>query len=172
MRSPSPGGFTLLELMVVLVLISLMVALVVPRFAGSLSRLETTTVSRKIAAGLRYARSRAVTEKSVYVAAFEFENGRMRVLPLAEATPEDETERVTGDFDLYELPSHIRFMRGKTAQGEVYEGGRPFIFVFFPTGGSSGGELLIRDTDGRTVRLAADIITGAVELIPEERDDA
>jgi general secretion pathway protein H len=73
-------GFTLLELIVVLVIISLMSALVVPKLAGPMSNLDLKTASQKISASLRYARSRAASEKTTYAAVFDFDKNRLVVI--------------------------------------------------------------------------------------------
>jgi prepilin-type N-terminal cleavage/methylation domain-containing protein len=55
------GGFTLLELIVVLLIIGLMMALVTPRLIGSLTKMNLKTSAQKISSFLRYARSQAVS---------------------------------------------------------------------------------------------------------------
>ncbi len=59
----SERGFTLLEIIIVMVLIGLIAAIGVPRLLGSLERAEVKTSARKIAAAMRSARSHAVSEK-------------------------------------------------------------------------------------------------------------
>ncbi len=73
----STSGFTLLELIVVLVIIGLMSTLVVPKLMGPLSNLNLKTASQKISASLRYARSQAASEKVTYVALFDFDKNRL-----------------------------------------------------------------------------------------------
>ena len=56
-------GFTLMELLVVLVIISLVSAFVAPRITAPIGNLQLKTASKKIAGAMRYSRSRAASEK-------------------------------------------------------------------------------------------------------------
>ena len=58
MRCPDIRGFTLLELIIVLIIIGVASALVVPRLVGSTGNLDVRTAAGKVAAFLRYAGSR------------------------------------------------------------------------------------------------------------------
>ena len=74
------SGFTLLELIVVLVIIGLMSALIAPRLKGPMGRLDLRTAAKNISSALRYARSQAAAEKTTYVALFDFDNNRLTVI--------------------------------------------------------------------------------------------
>ena len=80
MFRPDRRGFTLLELIVVLVIISLMTALVAPRLTGPMNNLDLKTAGQKIVASLRYARSQAASEKTTYVALFDFDDNRLVII--------------------------------------------------------------------------------------------
>ena len=60
-------GFTLVELLVVLVIASLVLALVGTSISRSISGAEMRTAARKLAASLRYTRTRAIISKSEQV---------------------------------------------------------------------------------------------------------
>ncbi len=77
------NGFTLIELILVLVIMGLLTALVTPAIT-SLTGLKLKTAARKVAAGLRYARSQAVATGSDYQVVFNLEKGEMTVEPLEE----------------------------------------------------------------------------------------
>jgi len=64
------AGFTLLELLVVLVLISALSAVAFPSIGRGMATLKLKTSSREIAATLRLARSSAVKERNVYRGGF------------------------------------------------------------------------------------------------------
>jgi prepilin-type N-terminal cleavage/methylation domain-containing protein len=72
-------GFTLLELLVVLVLISVVTALAAPRFSAPLGNLQLKTAVKKIGGSLRYARSLAAGEKVSRVCLFDFENQTLTI---------------------------------------------------------------------------------------------
>jgi type II secretion system protein H len=57
------AGVTLLELLIVIALMGIVAALVVPMFGGPVSTSELRATARQLAAGLRLARSEAVSER-------------------------------------------------------------------------------------------------------------
>lgn len=91
-HSPAPKGFTLIELAVVLVILSIVAVLVLPRlFAGDELTLQRS--ARSLAATLRYLQDRAITSRSVYNLHVKFPEG---TISIAAATPTGE-EGATGD---------------------------------------------------------------------------
>ncbi len=175
----SRGGFTLLELIVVLVIISLMSALVVPRLVGPMSNLDLKTASQKISASLRYARSQAASEKTTYAALFDFDNNRLVIINPAPAKGEgsmnnqeaiekmleeqqDQEKNRPGGLKTYKLPDGVKLAKGVSKEGDVNSG--IFPVFFFPGGGSSGGEITLANEQGRLYKVTVDFITGTVQL--------
>ncbi|MHB8908686.1 MAG: GspH/FimT family pseudopilin [Syntrophales bacterium] len=170
-------GFTLLELIVVLVIISLMSALVVPRLMGPMSNLDLKTAAQKISASLRYVRSRAASEKRTYVALFDFDKNRLVIVnpPLLKGDfqgnnredrapiepPENEKEGPDGS-KTYHLPDGVKLAKGVSREGAVTAG--LFRISFFPSGGSSGGEITLANERGKLYKIMVDFITGTVQL--------
>jgi general secretion pathway protein H len=175
-------GFTLLELIVVLVIISLMSALVVPKLAGPMSNLDLKTASKKISASLRYLRSHAAAEKATYVALFDFDKNRLVIInsPIPASvkgdfqinnreafdgtqveSPDNGKDR-PGGFKTYNLPDGVKLAKGVSREGDVNSG--LFRIFFFPSGGSSGGEITVANERGRQYKINVDFITGTVQL--------
>lgn len=159
----SPGaGFTLFEMLVVLTIMSLSAALVVPQLAGSLSKMNAGTAARKIAASLRYARSQAVTEHTPYLSEFDLRENRFEVRPTDWETKGKKNPK-TAAPSRYRLPDGVRLeLDGDYSRG--IEKDSKYVILFYPTGGSSGGEILIRDEEERTFTVRVDFITGSVRL--------
>lgn len=166
-QSRKNKGFTLLELLVVLVIIGLVASMVSPKLAGSLSGLNTKTAAQKIAAALRYTRSKAASEKSMYRAQFDTE-ARTFVIEKIEGFSNRIQLSDISDTDLptlysYELPEGIFF---KTDVGLSKEPDRNIFSVgFYPSGGSSGGGIIVEDVRGKGYRIQVDFITGSVRLM-------
>ena len=74
MKRPA-GGFTLVELLVVLVIISLVLALVGTSISRNISGAEMRTAARKVPASLRYTRTQAILSKSQKVFLVDTEKG-------------------------------------------------------------------------------------------------
>jgi len=174
-------GVTLLELIVVLIIVGLMSAVVVPRLAGPMGNLDLKTASQKTLASLRYVRSHAAAEKKTYVAVFDFDNRRLTVAPWTPqpaqgdfrmkgsdaggrtdtAAPDGEAQ-ATGASKTYQLPDGVKFARGVSKEGDFHEG--QFRIFFYPSGGSSGGEITVANERDAQYRVHIDFITGAAEL--------
>jgi len=173
-----PSGFTLLELLVVLVIISLMSVLVVAQFTGSLVRMNLQTASKKISASLRYARNQAASEKITYVAIFDFEKNRLSIMSKQEASdpsvldsthPGETTEEELSDggeplirAQSYDLPHGVTLEKGVSGEDEVDSG--LFEIIFFPAGSSSGGDVIVTNDRGKRYKISVDFITGIVRL--------
>lgn len=149
------AAFTLLELLVVLLIVSLMSAMVLPRLAGSLDRLNSESVAKKIAAALRYARSQAVSERRTFSARFDFEKREMGIRNLKSGNGNSKSEPT------YRLPKGVQF--AEAAPEERMEAG-VFEIVFYPGGNSSGGEVTVLDEKKRQYEISVDFITGSVRL--------
>jgi len=173
-------GFTLLELLIVLVIISIMAAFVGPRIAGSMSNLTLKTAAKKVASSLRYARSQATSESRPYFVLFDTDKGRLTIKSGQTATKEDkekeaaEGEQDTGTsegmadeavkerFKVYALPEGVRFDKVVSDKNEDISD--VFQIIFFPNGGSSGGEVLLENDRGRRYNIRVDFVSGTVRL--------
>jgi general secretion pathway protein H len=179
----STGGFTLLELIVVMVIIGLMSSLVVPKLVGPLGDLTLKTASQKISASLRYARSQAASEKATTVALFDFDKNSVTVIdpPLSPPSaqrdvpvnnreaadktpggPAGQENGRPGAVRAYSLPGGVKLAKGVSREGDVHSG--LFRVFFFSSGGSSGGEITVANDRGRQYRIRVDFITGTVQL--------
>ena len=166
-----PSGFTLLELLVVLVIVSVMAAFVGPRLAGSMSNMNLKTASKRIAASLRYARSQAISESRTYAALFDLDKNRVTIRGDQMAREEGEKDDGGGDRDSrqtkpYELPEDVRLDKAILGEGEIDSG--LFKIIFFSNGGSSGGELFLRNDRGDRYGVKVDLITGTVRIGHDE----
>lgn len=139
------GGFTLLEVLVVLGLISLILGLSAFFFVGNLPSARLDTLGREMAASLRQARALAKTsgEKKFFFA--DMDAGRFGIEGLGErAVPQGVSLRVI-DADATE------FTRGR------------YRVVFQPDG-RGGGETIILTGGRQTVQVAINPAAGAVIL--------
>jgi general secretion pathway protein H len=168
MRARSkPEGFTLIEMIIVLVILSVMTALVVPRLTKSLSRMNLEGTVRRVASALRLARSLAVTEKVTYLALFDMNADSLTVTsyqqtPKEEDSPELEADRAVMP-KVYILKDGIHLKEGVALNGESVTDGA-FRMAFFPGGGTSGGKVVLGDDEGRSFSVSVDRIAGSVKI--------
>lgn len=161
MLTPCPGeetragGFSLLELVVVLLLLGLASVLVVPSFTGGLGGLQLETSTRDVITLMRHARSEAIAKQHVF-----------RVV-LGEEDPLSVKYFFTNDFGETirekELPRGFEFQVPDEAR-------LPLTVSFYPNGRSSGAAFGIKNKQGKMTRVAVDTITGFAKLDKQPRE--
>ncbi len=138
-------GFTLVELMVVMVIIALIMGLVGTSMSRSISGAEARMATRKMVASLRYTRARAIIDKKEQVFAVNTEN-RSYQAPGRKQVDLPEGVEVT-----------ITTARSEMTSEDV-SGIR-----FFPDGGSTGGHIELT-VNGREYRVNVAWLTGATKM--------
>jgi general secretion pathway protein H len=138
------GGFTLLEIMVVLVIGGLLIGLVVSHGPVRSARLETDGAARQLAGTFRLARAEAIAnDRPVQVTIDPV--GRRVWIDRQPASP---------------LPPLVAVAVHNQAGGRAVSG-----FLFTPDGGASGGSVEL-SSPGHQVRLTVDWLTGRVKIGP------
>ncbi|HOP48422.1 MAG TPA: GspH/FimT family pseudopilin [Desulfobacteraceae bacterium] len=164
-------GFSLLELLVVMMIIALGYSFVGPRIIGPMSNLNLKTASKKISASLRYARSRATSENRNFRVLFDFDKNRIVITGReltennTEITSEENTEGNSGD-KIYSLPDGVILEKAISDDSETVSG--IFEVAFFSTGGSSGGEIILKNDKENRYRISVGFITGTIHLVEVE----
>ncbi len=149
LKRQAQSGFTLLELLVVLVIASLMLTLVGPRLAALIPGAELKGETHKVAALMRQAYSRAIVESRDIAVSLE---------------PETRQLSITGHAQPYALPAAVRLSIAGATQGGAEMGAEaPAIITFFPDGSSSGGTITL-ESHNRRYRVAVDWLTGRVTI--------
>jgi general secretion pathway protein H len=149
-------GFSLLELVIVLIIISLLAILVTPTLTKTISHMEVKSVAKKISAILRYCRSDAINKNRIVQVNFDSESSLISVMSA------DENEEKLSQRNSYPLPKAVRVEKveaGKT----FFESALP-SFEFYPNGGTNGGTAVIRGGEGRGYAIQVDFLTGTVKV--------
>jgi len=142
-------GFTLVELLAVMILIALVLGLVATSISRSISGAESRVAARKIVASLRYTRARAILDKTETVFLVDTDARSYRAPGRAEVT----------------LPEGIEVSL-TTARSELTSEAAGGI-RFFPDGGSTGGHVDLSVND-RLYRVDVAWLTGEATLAPME----
>ena len=147
-----PGGFTLLELLVVMVIIGLMVTLVPPLFSSAVPGARLKGAARDLTAGLRYARSQAITHNTEMVVRLNL----------------DPPKYTIGSEQPRALPEDIRM----TVTSAATENTLPVthhVLQFYPDGSSNGSRITLSGNH-LAYHLDVDWLTGRIG-ITEATDD-
>jgi general secretion pathway protein H len=162
------SGFTLFELLVVILIISLVSALVMPRMAASLPGVQLKSTARAVAAALRYARSRAVYESTPYIAIFDNTQNFLAVEPIETPTDAAESKGIRKILNMSELQKVYEFDEGIEFEvlndNAADEDPDVFAIFFFPRGDSSGAKIVLQNLRRKQYTITVDRITGLVEI--------
>lgn len=142
-----PAGVSLLELLVVLMVIAIVSAVVIPTLGNGVSNTELRGAARQLAAGLRLARSEAVSQRRETFLVLDVAGRRFKVDrdPVEHALPRDvELKLFTAQKDL--VDDKVGSIR------------------FFPDGGSNGGRITVGSGE-RKYEVDVDWLTGRVAIL-------
>ncbi len=144
------GGFTLFEIIIVLVIMGTAAAVVIPSFVGGLSGIQMETATRDLITCMRRARSDAVTQQKTFRVVLKSNPDGISRYILA-----DDYQKLIKDF---ELPKGISF----TDQG-VIDGDQ--VISFYSNGRSSGGSFILKNKKGKKIKVEIDPITGFGKMV-------
>ena len=147
-------GFTLLELIVVLVLLGIIAVLVAPGLGGSLENAKLKTASRELLAVLRVQRSEAIAQGRIITMRFASDESSYRI----------DGESVSLAEGLSVVYQAATGAASQGVQGSALPDTGNNDLAFYPDGSSSGALLALRLGEGlRYIRI--DWLTGAVSLL-------
>ena len=156
------SGFTLLELMIVMILMGLMTALVVPVTGTTIARMELKTATKKTASALRYCRNRAAMERITCTACIDFSDNILSIIKKKDSNKDPENKLEDKNVKKYRLPEGV-IIKKIDYNGDEIDHGK-FSFIFFPNGSCSGGTITLAGKKDRTFNIKVDSITGIVTI--------
>ena len=159
-------GFSLIELIVVMILLSLTGALVVPSLSRFSKGVELKGAVKRVAAILRFSRSEAVNQGKVYQVFFDAELRQVRVQPAEteEGKAEGEPAEQKPSQKIYIMPPSVQIKEVKAEEPE-FPSELPTI-EFYPNGGSNGGSILLDGGGGKVFKITVFFLTGEVRVEP------
>lgn len=144
-------GFTLLELLIVVVLLALAFSLSYPSLSRGSTALHLRATGRDILGTFRYAREKAVTEQAGMVLTVD---RKKQTLVLSDSFREGNRK--------YNLPKDVRIQSIALGGTEVSEG--PLVVRFLPNGSSDNAEIVLKSNTGGILRIVSDPITGGARI--------
>lgn len=125
----TPNGFTLIELMVVMLMITIVLAVAFPRFDGGMLQDSTKQVTRRMIQTVRTLRGDAVRRQQIQTLTIDLENQRLWVTHAAM----DEQMAATAADKAYQLPDAVRFVEVQYPNRDPVNTGKAEIY-FYPAG--------------------------------------
>jgi len=159
-RHRARGGFTLLELLVVMLIVTILAGVAIPQFRRTFRNLQLQVFASDVATLLTYANRRAVARGEVLRVHFDVAGRQYWLASAQDASPEAKFERVSGKFG-----------RVSSVPGAIsVASGTPDV-TFYPDGRADRFEIFISE-DGRAgYRVATDVRTGRVTLSESHGND-
>jgi type II secretion system protein H len=171
-------GFSFIELMVVLVILSLSISLVTPSLSRFLRTVELKGAAKKVSGVLRYCRSEAVRKGLVYQVFFDSDLREIRVQ--SKEPPEMKKEDVKKEEvkreeikkegevykKIYSLPDGIQIKKVDMASPQSSTDLQ--ALEFYPNGGSNGGSILLDGQDRNGFQIEVHFLTGMVKIMSVE----
>lgn len=146
------SGFTLIEMISVIVLIGLFMALATPFVMTTLERIQGDSSVRKLTSTLASTRSQAVATKTSLIFQGNLDQNQYWVI-------DPETEESS---EVMELDRMIQFREFNDGENSLHKG--IFSVTFYPLGNTSGGAILLEPTstnnDAPSFLLTIDPVTG------------
>jgi type II secretion system protein H len=147
-------GFTLIELIIVLLIIGISASIVGIAINRSSGNHQLKTFAREVSAVLRYARSQAVAEKRMYCFFIDTNAGILKLY--TENTDADSEEKFVQVLDR-SIPEELQIaLAGRDAASSFIE--------FYPIGNSTGGVVEVRNRKEKIYFVHVNRITGKVEV--------
>jgi prepilin-type N-terminal cleavage/methylation domain-containing protein len=158
-----PGGFTLLELAIVLFLIGLVMTIAMPYFGGFRSA-QLKSEARRLASRANYLYQEAGAQKVLLRLTFDLDNNSYfitRLDPFA-VRPVFVPERGPAGVRV-RLPADVR-LRDVWVEGAGSLRRGTISTQFYPSGSADGAVVHLADTDGKIVTLSINPFSGGVSI--------
>ena len=146
------SGFTLVEVIIVLIIIGISSGLVGLYISRSSGKLELRTFAKEVSSTLRYARNHAVSEKQTYCFVVNLDDGMYR---LYNSNKDEEGGLIPAISN--PIPEEIAVTLN-TDTADFYQ------VEFFSYGNSSGGVIELTNIDGDALFIIINRLTGQVEV--------
>jgi prepilin-type N-terminal cleavage/methylation domain-containing protein len=151
MKRTGNNGFTLLELLIVVLVLALVLAVAYPSLSRGSDSIRLRATGRDVLNTLRYAREKAVTEQVGMKVTME---RTKQTLVL--------TNDLGDGTRTYNMPDSVKIQRIVLGGNEVQEG--PVSVRFLPNGSSDQVEVLLVSKNSSFLRIISDPITGGARI--------
>jgi general secretion pathway protein H len=152
-------GFTLLELVIVMLIMAIVAALSYPSLSRGASTLHLRATGRDVINTFRFAREKAVTEQTGMHVVVDREKQQLVL-----------TDYLGDGVRTYVMPQDVKIQRVALAGTEVTDSS--MVVRFLPNGSCESSEILLQSDKGSWLQIATDPITGGARVESDSREKA
>jgi type II secretion system protein H len=182
---PAPThGFTLVELMVVVVIMTILAAMIIPAMHGTFEAERLRGAGRQVLQSLHLAYSQSITQRQPHRWHFDPDSGRYQVeRPDRRESAPSTFIPVTGlpeaqgvldrriKVEIRPATTMAVFDLDQNQPAPSVAAEAPNAIAFFPDGTAEAMEIVLRDRDGFEQTLRVNPITAQVTLIATQREE-
>ncbi len=145
------AGFTLLELIVVVLVMALAVGVTYPALTHGSAIFQLRSAGREVLNTFRYAREKAITQQQ-----------RLKIVVDREAQNIVFSDEFDSGVRTMSMPHHVRIVKVMLEGHEILQG--PLVVHFLPNGSSENAEVVLGSDSGSVLRIVTDPITGGARV--------
>jgi prepilin-type N-terminal cleavage/methylation domain-containing protein len=154
-------GFTLVELVVVMLVIGIIAAVAMPRVSGMLDRQNMRRTINVVRGTVRYLQARAALTKRTYRLTLDLDNQVMSACYLTEESCQKEHNRVLRD---YEFPPTVQVLDLVNLAGEKIQEGEVSTH-FYPSGNAEPSVIHLSGSGTERMTLMIEELTGRLKVL-------
>lgn len=162
------SGFTLVELLIVLAILSIIFFIVTPRFVGSLNPQKTKNFALRLQNALVYLNEKAVLDGKLYLFTIDLDNRQYTFTVSEEGNPGGEVR------DRYlktvQFPEKLRVKSVKTIPGDEVDFGKVAV-PFTPVGMMFSFEIVIEEGEDRFLVIRGNHLSNSIRTVRMEGDE-
>ncbi|MCX7919373.1 MAG: prepilin-type N-terminal cleavage/methylation domain-containing protein [bacterium] len=161
---PIMNGFTLLEILVVLVIVTLIVGAAIPNFRGAFEQSRLETASRNLATTLGTAHHLSVIHRLMFQVKFDLNKQEYQIIPDSSLLKDD--DELPNYARRHTLPDGVKFNTININIPNVSEADDGTIksIAFYPDGSTDGAIISISDESGAVITLQVMKATGLIKV--------
>ncbi|MDI6782846.1 MAG: prepilin-type N-terminal cleavage/methylation domain-containing protein [bacterium] len=156
-------GFTLLEILIVLVIVTLIIGFAIPNFRGAFEQTKLESASRNLVTMLGTAQHLSVIHRLMFQVKFDSNKQEYQIIP--DSSLLKDNDELPNYARRRKLPDGVKFGTITIrAPGTPETGGGTQFLAFYPNGGSDGAVISLGDNSGAIITLQVMKATGLIKV--------